>query len=168
MGEKQKYIVKKLSYEGYFNYRELFRILDFWQRDKYYDKFEKRSEEMVTGHGKQIDLEFLPWKKYTDYYKGIIKIEIIVQHLKEADVVVRGEKRRMQHGHIDIKLTGYLVVDYEGYWDRQPFLTFIRDIFDRYFMWYITKKYINMVTDHVNDLHFTLSSYLNTSQYQIE
>ncbi|MDO8642268.1 MAG: hypothetical protein Q7R76_01600 [Candidatus Woesearchaeota archaeon] len=168
MGEKQKYIVKKISYEGYFNYRELFRILDFWQRDKFYDKREHRSEEMVTDKGKNIDLEFLPWKKYTDYFKGVFKIVITVQHMKEVEIMVRGEKRKMNHGSIDIQITGYLIVDYEGYWDRHPLLTFIRDIFDRYFNWYITKKYINMLTDHANDLYFSLSSYLNASQYKVE
>lgn len=168
MGEKQKYIVKKISYEGYFNYRELFRILDFWQRDKFYDKFEKRSEEMVTDKGKNIDLEFTPWKKYTDYFKGIMKVEITVQHMKEVEVVIRGEKRKMNHGHIDIKITGYLVMDYEGYWERSALLLFIRDIFDRYFNWYITKKYINMNIDHANDLYYSFSSYLNATQYKVE
>lgn len=166
MGEKQKLIVKRLSYEGFFNYKEFFRILDFWQRDKFYDKFEKRSEEFVTPTGKQIDFEFTPWKKVTDYYKIILKIEIITQHLKEVEVVINNEKRRMHHGKISIKITGYLIVDYEGYWDTTAFLTFIRDIFDRYFNWYITKKYQNMVVDHVNDLFYTLSTYLNVTQYR--
>lgn len=168
MGEKQKYIVKKISYDGYFNYREIFRIIDFFLRDRYYDRFEKRSEEMITDKGKNIDLEFTPWKKYTDYYKGIIKIEITIQHMKDVEVVIRGEKRKMNHGHIDIKLTGYITVDYENYWDRHALLTFIRDIFDRYFMWYLTRKYVNMLYDHVNDLYFSLSSYLNATQYKSE
>ena len=168
MGEKQKYIVKKISYEGFFSFREVFRIMDWWMRDKFYDKHEKKTEEQTKPTGKQLDYEFTPWKKYTDYHKGIIKIEVIAQNLKEVDVVIRGEKRRMQHGKLNIKLTGYLIVDYENLWERTALLTFLRDIFDKYFHWYITKKYSNMIVDHVNDLYYAVSSYLNTTQYKIE
>ncbi len=168
MGEKQKLIIKKISYEGFFNFRELFRILDFWQRDKFYDKWEKRSSEITSPTGKQLDFEFQPWKKLTDYHKSIIKVEMIVEHLKEVEVQIRGEKRRMHHGSINIKVTGYLIVDYESLWERTPMLQFLRDIFDRYFNWYITKKYTNMVIDHANDIYYTFSSYLNTTQRKIE
>src|SRR3989344_1839273 len=102
MGEKQKYIVKTFSYEGQFNYRELFRILDVWLREKFYDKWEKRNEQYMTADGMCLETEFTPWKKVTDYYKIIIKIEITGTNLKEVEVELHGKKVKMHEGKVSI------------------------------------------------------------------
>jgi len=166
MGEKQKYIVKTLSYEGLFNYREFFRILDVWLREKFFDKWEKRNEQYMTADGMCLETEFTPWKKVSDYYKIIIKIEITGTNLKEVEVEVNGKKVKMHHGRVSVKLTGYLVVDYFNLWQK-PLLYFLRDIFDKYIYWRITKKYIDMVLDDVNSLYNHLRSYLNMEEYKV-
>jgi hypothetical protein len=165
MGEKQTIVAKKLVYDGLFNYREMFRIMEFWLRDKFYDKFEKRNEEYVTPEGKQLDIEFVPWKKFTDYYKGVIKIEIMGHELKEVMVEQQGKKVKMHRGKIEIKLTGYLIVDYFGKWNN-PIHYFIRDLFDRFIYLPITKKYENMVRDHVDDLYAHIAAFLNMTETQ--
>lgn len=167
MGEKQKYIVKTFSYEGLLNYRELFRILDVWFREKFYDKFEKRNEQYMTPEGLCLETEFTPWKKTTDYYKIIIKVELTGTNLKEVEVDAQGKKIKMHQGRISIKLTGYLVVDYEGRWGK-PVLYFLRDMYDKYIYWRITKKYIEMVLDDVNNLYNHLRAYLNMNPYKVE
>ena len=166
MGEEQKLYVKRLSYEGFFNFKEVFRTMDFWIRDKFYDKREHRYEEFKTPEGKQIELEFKPWKKVTDYYKIQIKIEMFVKGLRDVVIERNGKKVPMQHGSINIKLSGYLIVDYEHYWNKTPLLYFIRDMFDRFVYWYITKKYMKMTIDHIDDLYYTLSTYLNINTYK--
>jgi len=169
MGEKQKYIVKKVAYEGLFNYRELFRIIDVWLREKFFDKNERRNEQYHTEEGMQIEIEFVPWKKTTDYFKEIIKIEIDAINLKEVEVENNGQKIKMHQGKIYIKLTGYLIVDYD-YLGKQswkkPLHYFLRDIFDKFVYWNITKKYRDMVIDDVNDLQNGIRSYLNLNPYK--
>ena len=171
MGEYQKLLVKKISYTGLFNYKELFRIMDFWLRDKFYDKFERRNEEYHTDRGIQMVTEFKPWKKVTDYYKIIIKIQFHVIDTKKVEVVRNGKKVQMDDGRVDIKLTGYFIPDYEGWWSKnknKPFHYFLRDIFERFVYWYITRKYQGMCIDHVNDLYHHLSTYLNVTPYKVE
>jgi len=166
-GEKQKFVNKAFTFEGLFSYKDFFRILDVWLRDKFYDKFEKRNEEFVKPDGsKQIDIELTPWKKTTDYYKLTMKIEIIVSNLREVEIEQDGRKIRLQRGKIDAKIGGYLYVDYEGRW-ATPVQYFIRDIFDRYVNSRITKKYYDMAIDDVTDLYNTLTSYLNMYQYKM-
>ena len=70
MGDKHKIIAKKFTYEGLFDFKDMFRIMDVWQRDKFYDKFEKRTEQYINPDGtKHMEYEFTPWKKVTDYFK---------------------------------------------------------------------------------------------------
>jgi len=170
MGEKQKYIVKTIAYDGLLNYRELFRILDVWLREKFYDKKEKRNEQYMTAEGMNIETEFIPWKKVTDYFKIMIKIEITGTGLKEVEVELHGKKTKMHQGKVSIKITGYLVVDYEvlgvSQWSK-PVLYFLRDIFDKYVYWRITKKYIEMTLDDVDSLYNHLRAYLNMEQYKV-
>lgn len=166
MGEKQKYLVKTVSYDGIFNYRDLFRVIDVWQREKFYDKWEARNEQYVTPHGLTIETEFKPWKKVTDYFKIIVKIEINASGLKEVEVEMDGKKVKMQQGKVSIKLTGYLVVDYFHKWNK-PLLYFLRDIYDKYVYWRITKKYIDMVLDDVQSLYEHIRTYLNMIQYKV-
>lgn len=167
MGDKQKIIAKKFSYEGLFNYKDLFRIIDVWHRDKFYDKWEKRSEEYANPDGtKNLEFEFTPWKKYTDYHKGIIKIEGWVLNMKEVEINVKGKKIKVNSGRIDIKFTGYMVMDYEEKWDINMPLYFLRDLWDRYVVHHISNKYEKMLVDHINDLHNTLQSHLNMHQYR--
>ena len=166
MAEKQRFITKFLSYEGLFDYKEFFRVMDVWYRDKFYDKHERRNEQITNPDGsKQIELEFLPWKKVTDYYRLSMKIEMSVTKMKDVEVDIDGKKRVLQHGLINMKFTGYLSVDYERKWNT-AFQYFLRDIFDKYINRAITQKYEIMLVGHVNDLYNTMQAYLNMQQYR--
>ena len=58
---------KSLSYEGVFNIKELYKIIDTWFRDRGYDKQEIKNWEDVSESEKQIVLEIIPYKKVSDY-----------------------------------------------------------------------------------------------------
>ncbi|PIN85897.1 hypothetical protein COV19_07440 [Candidatus Woesearchaeota archaeon CG10_big_fil_rev_8_21_14_0_10_44_13] len=167
MGEKQKYIGKSFKFEGLFNYRDFFRIMDVWLRDKFFDKYEKRNEEYVKPDGtKTVDIEFTPWKKYTDYYKAVFKIEIMISDMKEVEIEQNGQKVRLNKGKINFKVTGYLIVDYEDRWNK-ALQYFIRDIFDKFVNRAITKKYHDLLITDCNDFVNTLTSYLNMNAYKL-
>lgn len=163
MVEKNRIIQKQFAYEGLFRYRELFRLLDFWLRDKFFDKKEKGTGEYRNPDGsKQIHILFEPWKKVTDYYKVSLRIELMVKNMKEVEVEIDGKKERLNHGFIECVLSGFLVLDYDNRMEKRAGLQFLRDMFQRYVYHHITKKYTEMVVDDLTDLENTLRSYLNT------
>ena len=169
MGDKHKIIAKKFTYEGLFDFKDMFRIMDVWQRDKFYDKFEKRIEQYTNPDGtKHMEYEFTPWKKVTDYFKFTLKIEVWGINIKDVQVTVNGKKKTVQQGRVDFKFTGYLVQDYQDVWtsEKKPIQEFIREIWDRYVTVYTTNKYEKMMVDHVNDLANTIQAYLNMHQYR--
>lgn len=167
MGEKQKYVGKTFKFEGIFNYDEFFRIMDVWLRDKFFDKFEKRNEQYVKPDGtKSVDIEFTPWKKYTDYYMTRFKIEMVITNLREVEIEQNGKKVRLHKGKMEFKLTGYLIVDYENRWNKAV-QYFLRDLFDKFVNRRITKKYYDLLITDCNDLYNTLTSYLNIHAYKM-
>ena len=113
MGEKQKITGKSFSYEGIFVFKHMFYEMDVWFRENWYDKFEKWNEQQVRPDGtRQVNFEFVPWKKYTDYFKSAIKTELMATNLRDVEVEHNGQKMTAQQGKIEVNFTGYLFVDY--------------------------------------------------------
>ena len=160
MGEKQKFIVKNLAYEGLLDYKHFFRIMDFWFRDKFYDKSEKLNEEFVGPQGKFMEFEFVPWKKVTDFWKIVIKVEGKISNLRPVVVNIGGKEERMHHGKVNLRVTGYLNADYKQRHNK-ALSYFLRDLFDKYIYHHVTTKYYAMVVDHVTELVNVLEAYLN-------
>ena len=74
MSEKKLVVDQlKLTFEGIFDLNGLYRTIDSWFYEKSYDKLEKRNYEQVLPSGKDIEIELLPWKKTTDYFKNIVR-----------------------------------------------------------------------------------------------
>ncbi|MBI1969944.1 hypothetical protein HYS48_04585 [Candidatus Woesearchaeota archaeon] len=170
MVEKQRVAERHFEYKGLFKFRELFRIMDFWLRDKFYDKKEKYTSKMETPLGIQYNLQFEPWKKVTDYYKIVLEIEMTVTALREVEVELNGEKQKVNHGKVEVKITSFLVFDYENKFEdaEKPFLYFLRHIMNFFVYKHITKKYWEMAVDEATDLENTMRSYLNTFQHKME
>ncbi|MBD3312938.1 hypothetical protein GF345_00690 [Candidatus Woesearchaeota archaeon] len=171
MGEKQKLISKGFTYEGIFVFKHLFYEMDSWLREHWYDKMEKWNEEQVKPDGtKQASFEFVPWKKFTDYFKGVLKIEMMGTNLRDVEVEQDGRKIKAQQGKVEVKITGYLLVDYLWFygsrWDKSPLFYFMRDIWDKFVNLRYTRKYRRMTVDNTNELASAMMSYLNMERYQ--
>ncbi|HLC98810.1 MAG TPA: hypothetical protein VJC00_02280 [Candidatus Nanoarchaeia archaeon] len=171
MGEKQKLYGKSFSYEGIFVFKHMFYEMDSWLREHWYDKFEKWNEQQVKPDGtKQVAFEFVPWKKFTDYFKGTIKIEVMCTNLRDVEVEYDGQKIKAQQGKVDVKLTGYLIVDYAWFYGSRwttPMLYFLRDLFDKFVNIRYTRKYRRVIVDNVDEISAVMQSYLNTQQYKL-
>ena len=76
----------RIQYEGLFDATELYKLIDRFFRDKGYDKRDLKNVEKVRPQGKFIEIELLPWKKTTDYFKNEIKVRMIMEDLKDVEV----------------------------------------------------------------------------------
>lgn len=170
MVEKQRVIEKHFSYKGLFRFRELFRVIDFWLRDKFYDKKEKQNTKAELPTGIQYTLQFEPWKKVTDYYKIELRIELVASEVKELEIEINGEKQRVNHGTVEVRITGYLIFDYENKIEdkNKPFLYFYRHLMNFFVYKHATRKYLEMTVDEATDLENSMRSYLNTFKYKLK
>ncbi|MDP2750223.1 MAG: hypothetical protein Q8O89_05300, partial [Nanoarchaeota archaeon] len=82
----------RLTYEGLFDAKDLFAIMDKFFREKGYDKRELRNIEQVKPEGKYVELEVIPWKKTTDYFRNELWVRTILSELKEVEVEKDGVK----------------------------------------------------------------------------
>jgi hypothetical protein len=167
MSEKKLVIDQmKLTYEGIFDLNGLYRLIDGWFYQKGYDKWERKNFEQVMPTGKDIEIELLPWKKTTDYFKNIIRIRMRYTNVKDVEIEKQGVKMRLNQGKVMMIFDGYLESDYEHRWHDKPLFFLIRTLFDKYvFKTYFTKFEKWLVND-VYDIHGRIQRFLNLYRYE--
>ena len=151
----------RLTYQGLFHLNELYRIIDKWLREKGYDKYERKNFEHIYKDGKQVEVELEPWKKFTDYAKCSIKMNMLFTGVKDVVVTIDGKKRNLNQGKVMITFLGILETDYEHRWEKKAILYFLRSIFDLWIYKVNTDKFEAFIAEDTNQLYQRIKSYLN-------
>ncbi|MBW3022981.1 hypothetical protein KY308_02670 [Candidatus Woesearchaeota archaeon] len=164
---EQKIVVSGMTvqYEGIMNLRDIYKIIDDWQKDNDYDTIEKLNAEYVRPEGKYIELTLEPEKKVSDYVKNIIKIKLIARNIKDVTVEDEGRKKKMQEGELAVTLTGVLETDYEGKWEQKATIFFLRVLVDKYIYKFYTDKFESALAKEIKDLHTQIKSFLNLYKF---
>jgi len=132
MVEKDKIFTGKVKHKGIFDYPELYRFCYKWLTEKDYWVVEKKYSEKVTPGGKEVEIEWDSSKKVSDYFRFKLKVDWRIIGMKDIEVQKDGEKLPMNKGSFEIKLGATLEKDYESRWEKNPFLKFLRGIYDKY------------------------------------
>lgn len=157
----------KLMYEGPFDLNGLYRAIDSWLYEKGYERAEKRISELVQKPGKELDVEIIPYKATTDYYKNIIRIRIKGTGLRSAVLKVDGKEKKLNIGKLTIVFDGYLESDYEGKWESRPILFFFRTLLERYVFKNYYRTYEKWLINDVYELHARIQTFLNTYKFMM-
>jgi len=155
----------RLEYDGVFDAKEVLRVMQQWSSDKGYWLIEKKHGESTKPEGKYIDMEFEPFKKFTDYAKGIIKIRAQFNEVKDIVIERDGKKVRMQEGKILILLSGILETDYEGRWEGKPLFYVLRTVFEKYVYGPFISGFERGVKEDVMSLKNNLKAFLNLTRF---
>lgn len=130
--EEKRIFASIIRHKGLFNLADLLDFMYDWCMDEQYKVMEKRYDEKIAGDTKSIDIKRDCDRKISDYFRGRIKLRIIVKDMKKMEVKREGEKVSINSGTIQIKFTALLMSDYQGKWENMPFKKFFRDFYDRY------------------------------------
>jgi len=155
----------KLSYKGLFKAGDLYKLIDGYFRERAYTKHELRNFEQVYEEGKQVELIKEPYRKITDYAKYVIRVTVVMSEIK--DVVIEKDKLKvnMQQGDVEVQFDGFLEMDYEHRWEKNPLFYFLRTIFDQFVFKIHTEKYEEGLVEEVRDIHTQVKSFLNLYRY---
>ncbi len=155
----------RINYKGLFNVKELYRVIDSFFKDKGWDKREVRNKEFVSPEGKYVELWLEPFKKVSDYAKLILRIQIIMENLREVVVEKGRHKKKMNKGDVLIIIDGFLDTDYENRWEGRPEYVFIRTIFDKFIYRKHTGEFEALLVEDSDELKATIKSFLNLYRY---
>ncbi len=167
MGERNIVVDKeRMDFQGLFDAKGLLHVMDQWVRDKgYFILIEKRHGETTKPEGKYIDMEFEPFKKFTDYAKSIVKIRAQFNEVKDVVVERDGKKVKLQDGKVTIILDGILETDYEGRWEGKPIFYVLRTAFEKYVYTPFVSGFERGVKEDVMALKNNMKAFLNLTRY---
>jgi len=152
MAEKDKIIEQKVKHVGLFDFKETYQFLYRWFIDEGYDVEEQKYIEEVTGDSKKIEIIWVNTKKISDYFKNEVKLGWRVIGMKTIEVDRGGQKVKINTGSIEIKFTGNLIKDWEGTWENNPMMKFLRGVYDKYIVEGRIKKYEDKLFKDTNEI----------------
>jgi hypothetical protein len=156
---------REIEYEGLFNLKDLYKLIDRWFKEHAYEKQELKNEEDVAEDEKQVILRIKPYKKVSDYAMIEIKIEAAFSNLKSVEIEKDNIKIKMNKGHIKMVFNAYLVTDYEGKWENKPSYYFLRTIFDKFVFKGYTHKYEKEAVADCTEVQDEIKSFLNLNRF---
>ncbi|MBI5398849.1 hypothetical protein HZB03_05285 [Candidatus Woesearchaeota archaeon] len=156
----------EIAYDGLFDIKEVYALIDDFLKQKNYDKFEKANREYVGSTGKEIYYVITPIFAISDFARKFLKIDLSAKEVKEVEVEIDGVKRRMQQGKLRILLSGILETDYEGRWEQTAFYYFIRTVFNKYVYRKHTEDFEGQIKNDVMMLREQLGALLNLYRYK--
>lgn len=156
---------RKINYEGLFNCKELYKLMDEFFSHRGYDKSEGKHAESVNPEGKYIEMEIRYYRKMSEYVQNVVDIKLIMSDLKEVEVKKDKSKIKLNKGKVQLILDGYLETDWQGTWEKKPVYYVIRTLASKYIFGPVTGKYKAELGDTVSQFCNEISSFLNLYRY---
>ena len=155
----------KLTYDGLFDMKELIAVIRQWGSDAGYWVIDSSQNESARPEGKYVTLDWIIFKKFTDYAKSLLKMNIQFQGVKDVIIEREGKKVKVQEGKIFISFDVILETDYEARWEVKPLFYVLRVIFEKYVYSPYMSKFERQIRDDYGMLKNSMKTYLNLAQF---
>ena len=133
MPEKDTIFKSSIKNQGIFNFPEFYKFCHEWLTDEtQLTIIENNYKEKVDGEAKFIDIEWTAFRKVTDYFKFEMKIKFKILALTNVEIQRNGKKEKTNKGSVQIKLSGNLIRDYDGKFEKTGFNKFLRSIYEKW------------------------------------
>ena len=167
MTEKRIIGTKKIQFEGIFSAKELYAVINEPFDTKSYDKYEPLNQEIVKEDGKDIKINLIREKKFSDYYKAVIEIQILLRKLKDVEVEIDGKRKNMKKGMVSVEFKEMMFSDYEGKWIQGAWYFLTRTLADKFFNKKIYSDFLTQLKEDGAESHRRAIGYLNFQKNRI-
>lgn len=169
MVEQDKLFESKIKHKGIFDFKELYNVLYTWLVDQGYDVNEKSYKENIgAGGAKEVEIKWVAYRKISDYFRFVLKVEWRIIGLSNVEVEIEGVKTPMNRGNAEIKVSSVLEKDYESRWENRPFFKFLRTLYDRYLIPGRIEQYEGKLLGEMDEFIAQIKSFLSLLGKQLE
>ena len=163
MVELDKIFDTKIKHKGIFNFSDMYNALYDWLCDSGYDVNEKSYKETIGSGGKELKIEWKAYKKVSDYFRFIIKVNWTIIGMTNVDVEIDGVKQSMNKAYLELKVSTVLEKDYESRWEGRPFFKFLRTMYDKYLIPARIEQYEGKLLGEMSELVAEIKAFLSLS-----
>jgi hypothetical protein len=133
MPEESSIFKGKLKHSGIFDFKDMYKFAyNLLKEGKGLAVIEKTYSEKVGPNGKDIEVEWEGTKTISDYFKIKVVAKTKVMGLTNVEAEKDGKKVKLNKGDLEVNTEGKITRDYEGKWEKSPFMKFTRSIYDKY------------------------------------
>jgi phosphopantetheine adenylyltransferase len=133
MAEKDTIFSSKVTNTGIFSFPDLYRFCYDWLTDEAQLKIiEEKYAEKLMGDAKNIEVIWKGLREITDYFKYEVKIAFRVLGMKKVEINQGGAKISTNKGSVEVKVSGTLIRDYQGKFEKSAIQKFLRGIYDKW------------------------------------
>jgi hypothetical protein len=160
MAEKDQIIEEKVKHVGIFDFKNTYNFIYEWLRNNEYFVEEKAYTEKITPTGKELEIEWVAFRKISDYFRFVLKFRWLILGMTDVEVNKDGVKVKMNKGSFEVKIIAYLEKDYENRWIATAFSKFLRGLYDKYIIKSRIQQYEDKVAGELTDLVAQIKAYL--------
>ena len=132
MAEKDKIFSSKIKYNGIFDFQALYKFCYDWLKEEMgISVSENKYAEKLSGDSKSITVDWSGGREMSDYFKSEIKVSFNVGGLTTVEITQDGKKIKTNKGSVEIGISGTLVRDFKGKFEKSGFEKVLRGIYER-------------------------------------
>jgi hypothetical protein len=163
MPEKESIFSSKVKYTGVFPFSSFYKFCYDWLMEETNLNMlaEEKYKEKLKGNTKEIDIKWKGYKKMTDYFKYDIKVKFEIKELKNVEVMQNGIKVSTNQGQCKVSVSGILVRDYQGKFEKSAFQKFLRAIYEKWVIPAVIDKFEDKVTDDCDEFLNQIKAYFD-------
>jgi len=155
-----------IKYQGIFDIDSLFKMGRKWFIDNGYEFHEAKFIRRELAHeGHREDVDWRCTKKITEYIKFEMFIQHVVLAIKPVEVIREGKKMKLSKASVNIQLEGKFLIDYQGRFEKSPWLEALRSWFNKYILYkdlYFVRW--DELYDAMYELHGLYKNYLGMNK----
>jgi len=148
----------KVKHRGLVDFGSLYNFLYDYYLDEDFDPQENMYYEKNKGDVKEVEIDWEATKNISDYFAMKLTAFWIILGMKDVEVERDGKKVKMQSAVVEISVSGVLIKDPQGIWEKNRFWKFLRKMYDSYIIKKRIEQYEELVIEETVDfLNYTRS-----------
>lgn len=131
----------RVKYKDVFDLKEFYIGLREWFKDRQWADEEDKNEHWESYYGERIDKSgsreiWWWWRLFknapdSDYLKFYIDIDVHCLGITDTEVIINGNKLKVNKGEIDLYMEGLIEKTYEASFQKNWILREVKDVFTR-------------------------------------
>jgi hypothetical protein len=133
MAEKDKVFSSKIKYNGIVDFAAFYKFCYDWLKEETgISVSENKYAEKLSGDSKSITVEWSGGREMSDYFKFELKVSFNVSGLTNVEITDGNKKIKTNKGSIEVGVSGTLVRDYKGKFEKTAFQKMLRGIYEKF------------------------------------
>ena len=151
-----------LHYQGYLDFARFWRLVRELLEKRGYQYLEQEQNELVKKDGKHIHIHVDCDKPVSEYAKLRLVITLTTKNLRTVKIRrEEEEERETNEAEITLRAEAYVITDYEGRYQKNAWMFFIRTMAEKFLYERELKKFSHLVQRDLQDVLKEAKKYLN-------